>query len=85
MTTVNAPEEIVFIQNIVRLRIKQSRITFTIFLTVSFGSGVINQSTFYFHDAKEGMWVATKDQSVIEFAVFYCSKLTTQKLPNATM
>ena len=31
------------------------------------------------------MRVVAKDQLVIESAVPYCSKLTTQKLPNATM
>ena len=45
----------------------------------------VNQSiNFYFHDAKERMRVAAKDQLVIESAVPYCSKLTSRKLPNGT-
>ena len=44
----------------------------------------LNKSTFYFHDAKERMRVAAKDQLVIESAATYCSKFTTRKLPNAT-
>ena len=44
----------------------------------------MNQSNFYFHDAKERMWVAAKNQLVIESAALYCSKPTTRKLPNAT-
>ena len=39
----------------------------------------------YFLDAKERMRVAAKDQLVIEIAALYCSKLTKQKLSNATI
>ena len=50
--------------------------------TLSFS---INQSTFIFMTQKERMRVAAKDQLVIESAAPYCSKLTSQKVPNETM
>ena len=45
----------------------------------------INQSTFYFHDAKERIWKTAKDELVIESAASYCIQLTIQKLTNATI
>ena len=54
--------------------------------SISINVITINQSiSFYFHDAKEHMRVAAKDQLVIESAAPYRSKLTTPKLPNVTM
>ena len=47
-------------------------LTIILLLIVSFDY----QLTFYFHDAKQCMRVAVKDQWIIEPAVPYCSKLT---------